>query len=50
MSVGNRSELRSQIVSDEWLTELGKKIFIDKVIIKGPKAMGDENYKRYHNC
>ncbi len=45
MSVGNRSELRSQIVSDEWLTELGKRIFIEKVIIKGPKAMGDENSK-----
>ena len=45
MSVGTRSELRSQIVSDEWLTELGKKIFIEKVIIKGPKAMGDENSK-----
>ena len=45
MSVGNRSKLRSQIVSDEWLTALGKKIFIEKVIIKGPKAMGDENSK-----
>ncbi len=45
MSVGNRSELRSQIVSDQWLTELGKKIFIEKVIIKGSKAMGDENSK-----
>ena len=45
MNVGNRSELRSQIVSDEWLTELGKKIFIEKVILKGPKAMGDENSK-----
>ena len=45
LSVGNRSELRSQIVSDEWLTELGKKILIEKVIIKGPKAMGDENSK-----
>ena len=45
MSVGNRSELRSQIVSDEWLTKLGKKIYIDKVIIKGPKAMGDKNSK-----
>ena len=45
MSVGNRSELRSQIVSDEWLTELGQKIFIEKVIIKGPKAMGDDNSK-----
>ncbi len=45
MSVGNRSELRSQLVSDEWLTELGKKIFIEKVIVKGPKAIGDENSK-----
>ena len=45
MSVGDRSVLRSQIVSDEWLTELGKRIFIEKVIIKGPKAMGDENSK-----
>ena len=45
MTVGNRSELRSLIVSDEWLTQLGKKIFIEKVIIKGPKAMGDENSK-----
>ena len=43
MSVGERSELRAQIVSDEWLTKLGKKIDIEKLIIKGPKAMGDEN-------
>ena len=28
MSVGERSELRAQIVSDEWLTILGKKIGI----------------------
>ena len=45
MSVGKRSQLRSQIVSDEWLTQLGKKIDIEKVIIKGPKAIGDENSK-----
>jgi len=45
MSVGERSELRAQIVSDEWLTKLGKKIDIDKLIIKGPKALGDENSK-----
>ena len=45
MSVGERSELRAQIVSDEWLTKLGKKINIDKVIVKGPKALGDENSK-----
>ena len=45
MSVGERSELRAQIVSDEWLTKLGEKIDIEKVIIKGPKALGDENSK-----
>ena len=45
MSVGERSELRAQIVSDEWLTKLGKKIDIEKVIIKGHKALGDENSK-----
>jgi len=45
MSVGERSELRAQIVSDEWLTKLGGKIEIDKLIIKGPKALGDENSK-----
>ena len=43
MSVGERSELRAQIVSDEWLTKLGKNIGIEKLIIKGPKALGDEN-------
>jgi len=45
MSVGERSELRAQIVSDEWLTKLGEKINIEKLIIKGPKALGDENSK-----
>ena len=45
MSVGERSELRAQIVSDEWLTKLGKKIDIEKLIIKGPKALYDENSK-----
>ena len=45
MSVGERSELRAQIVSDEWLTKLGKSIGIEKLIIKGPKALGDENSK-----
>ncbi len=45
MSVGERSELRAQIVSDEWLIKLGKKIGIEKLIIKGPKALCDENSK-----
>jgi len=45
MSVGERSELRAQIVSDVWLTKLGEKIDIEKLIIKGSKALGDENSK-----
>ena len=45
LSVGKRSELRSHIVSDEWLTQLGGEISIEKVIIKGPKATNDENSK-----
>ena len=45
MSVGKRSELRAQIVSDAWLTKLGEKIGIEKLILKGPKAIGDENSK-----
>jgi ribonuclease-3 len=45
MSVGERSELRAQIVSDKWLTKLGNEIGIEKVIIKGPKAIGDHNSK-----
>ncbi len=45
MSVGERSELRAQIVSDEWLTRLGKKIDIEQLIIKGHKAICDENSK-----
>jgi len=45
MNVGERSELRAQIVSDEWLTKLGGEIGIEKLIIRGPKAIGDENSK-----
>ncbi len=45
MNVGDRSELRAQIVSDEWLTKLGWEIGIEKLIIKGPKALGDKNSK-----
>tara|TARA_Y100001970_G_scaffold132360_1_gene163270 strand:- start:5098 stop:5844 length:747 start_codon:yes stop_codon:yes gene_type:complete len=41
MSVGKRSELRAQLVSDAWLTRLGKKIDLEKIIIVGPKAIGD---------
>ena len=45
LSVGRRSELRSQIVSDAWLTHLGGEILIDKVVIKGGKAIADKNAK-----
>ena len=45
LNIGERSELRAYIVSDEWLTKLGKKIGIEKLIIEGPKALGDENSK-----
>ena len=41
MNVGERSELRAQIVSDEWLANFGKNIHLENVIIVGPKAMGD---------
>ncbi len=41
MNVGERSELRAQIVSDEWLAKFGKKIKLEKIIIIGPKAIGD---------
>ena len=41
LNVGERSELRAQIVSDEWLAKFGRKIQLEKIIIIGPKAMGD---------
>jgi len=41
LNVGERSELRAQIVSDEWLAKFGKKINLDTIIIVGPKAIGD---------
>ncbi len=45
LNVGKSSELRSQIVSDEWLSRLGEKINIEQVIIQGPKALGDKSSK-----
>ena len=41
LNVGERSELRAQIVSDEWLAKFGGKIHLEKIIIVGPKAIGD---------
>ena len=37
MKVGERSELRSHLVSDQWLEEVGKKIKIRSVLIIGKK-------------
>ena len=41
MEVGNRSALRSQLVSDKWLAKVGKRMDIDKVFLLGNKASKD---------
>ena len=43
MKVGERSELRSHLVSDQWLSEVGNKINIKSVLILGPKALKDKS-------
>ena len=43
MKVGERSELRAQLVSDKWLSEVGKNIKIEEHLIMGPKASGDNS-------
>jgi ribonuclease-3 len=43
MKVGERSELRSHLVSDQWLAEVGKKINIKSMIIIGQKALKDKS-------
>ena len=43
MQVGERSELRSHLVSDQWLEEVGKKIEIENVLIIGKKALKDKS-------
>ena len=45
MQVGERSELRSQLVSDEWLAQVGKKININSVLIIGQKGLKDQSAK-----
>jgi ribonuclease-3 len=45
MQVGERSELRSHLVSDQWLEEVGKKINIKSVLIIGEKALRDKSAK-----
>jgi ribonuclease-3 len=41
LSVGERSALRSHLVSDRWLAELGETIGIDQVLRIGATARGD---------
>tara|TARA_Y100001968_G_scaffold319145_1_gene350296 strand:+ start:166 stop:915 length:750 start_codon:yes stop_codon:yes gene_type:complete len=43
MQVGERSELRSHLVSDQWLEQVGKKINIKNVLIIGQKALKDKS-------
>ena len=43
MQVGERSELRSHLVSDQWLEGVGKKIGIKNVLIIGKKALSDKS-------
>ena len=43
MKVGERSELRSHLVSDQWLEEVGKKIEIKSVLVIGNKALRDKS-------
>jgi len=43
MRVGERSELRSHLVSDQWLEQVGKEIKINRVLIIGNKALNDKS-------
>ena len=43
MLVGERSELRSHLVSDQWLSEVGSKINIISVLLIGKKALKDKS-------
>ncbi len=43
MKVGERSELRSHLVSDQWLGEVGKKIEIKSLLVIGKKALRDKS-------
>ena len=41
LTVGQRSALRAQLVSDRWLADLGERCGIDQVWLIGPMAAGD---------
>ena len=42
LSVGRRSALRAQLVSDRWLADLGEHCGIESVLHLGPMALGDQ--------
>ena len=46
MEVGERSALRAQLVSDQWLAEVGHKANIEKILKIGPKAAGDSSARK----
>ena len=50
LKVGERSELRAQIVSDEWLSEVGNAIEITEVFTIGPKAAFDTSARSTINA
>lgn len=41
LSVGERSALRAQLVSDRWLAELGNRLSLSQWIIQGPASSAD---------
>ncbi len=43
MKVGERSALRAHLVSDKWLTTIGEKIKVEKILIVGKNAIGDRH-------
>ncbi len=43
MQVGERSELRSHLVSDQWLESVGEKIKIKSVLVVGKKSLRDKS-------
>ena len=43
MEVGDRSALRSQLVSDKWLAKIGRNIAIEEVFLIGNKASKDKS-------
>ena len=43
MQVGERSELRAHLVSDQWLEQVGKKIKIKSVLLIGNQALRDKS-------